>query len=72
MDRLYVLLSSPNAQNDIETLAERTNGKAFSVPDGTGPDAINDPLSGENNFDKLDLRKFFCRIIDLPTRGSNE
>ena len=59
MDRLYALLSRPNAQNDIETLAERTNGKAFSVPDGTGPDAINDPLSGETISNKFHPKIFF-------------
>ena len=32
----------------IETLAERTHGKAYSVPDNTGPGDINDPLAGDD------------------------
>ena len=64
----------PNAQDDIETLADRTNGKPYSVPDKTGPDAINDPLSGDINNTKHDSLNIACRILiisALCTYGRN-
>ena len=47
----------PNAESDIETLAEMTNGKAYSVPDETGPDAINNPLAGETPYTDTEHNK---------------
>jgi len=48
--RVITIAFGPNAQTDIETLAERTHGKAYSVPDNTGPGDINDPLSGSLTY----------------------
>ena len=39
-----------NAQDDIETLAERTHGKSYFVADNTGPDQINDAISGASEY----------------------
>jgi len=48
--RVITIAFGPNAQDDIETLAERTHGKAYAVADGTGPDAINNPMAGSLTY----------------------
>ena len=44
------MFSRSNAQDDIETLAERTHGKSYFVADNTGPDEINDAISGASEY----------------------
>ena len=41
--------SRTSAQDDIEDLAERTGGKAFFVPNDSGPEVINNALEGEED-----------------------
>ena len=43
--RVITVAFGDKAGPDIETLAERTNGAAFFVPDGSGPGPLNDAFS---------------------------
>lgn len=45
-----IFFCSTNAQQDIETLADRTHGKSYYVADFTGPDQINDAISGASQY----------------------
>ena len=48
--RVIAIAFGSNADSRIIELAERTNGKAFFIPDGTGPEDINNALQGSLTF----------------------
>jgi hypothetical protein len=48
--RVITMAMSNSADTTLETLADRTGGDAYFVPDGTDPGPINDAFSGSLDF----------------------
>ena len=77
--RVITIAFSDNADPDILTLAQETNGKAFFVPDSSGPEVINTALQGSltfqasvpsNEIDIIVYEESFKNIASLATSFS--
>ena len=47
---MITIAFSDNADKDILSLAKETDGKAYFVPDNTGPEVINSALQGSLTY----------------------